>query len=194
MQILNSPRIKNARKILFIALCVNLIVVSAYSYILIKIGQKNRHIAELSRTVETLVNQKANLKLAEETVSETALLREQIDRYFIPEDGVVQFLNSLQSLGADNNLELKIISVAIDQATLSPDIFESVNVNVEIFGTWSNVRRFTALIELMPLKIYLNRIDLEKVTDETSSGGSKNDSAPFYQWRGVLDLRVFKLK
>ena len=184
---------EKARKVFFTALCVNLLVASVYSYIFIKIRQKNQHIAALTSSIEALTAQKENLKSIKINFSETASLRNQIDGYFIAKDGVVQFLNSIESLGADNNLALKIVSVGVEPAALSGDIFEVVNVSIEVSGAWSDVYRFAALLELLPLKVSVGRVDLEKVVSQLT-GAAKKSGTPTPPWKGTFDIGVLKLK
>lgn len=175
-----------SQKVFFTVLCANLLMVSIYSYIFIEIRQKNQLIIETSSAIETLTAQKESLKSVEKTVSETSSLREKIDKYFIPKDGVVQFLDSIESLGAGNNLAIKIVSVSVDPSSVSPDIFEMVNVRIEVSGAWSDAYRFAALVELMPFKISVGRVNLEKIS-------VKGDKAGLL-WKGSLDIGVLKLK
>jgi len=194
MAILSIAAKSKTWKVFFIALCLNLILVSAYSYIFIKVGQKNQNIAELTSAIEALTAEKENIKSIKETISETAPLRQQIDGYFIAKDGVVQFLNSIQSLGAGNQLGLKVLSVSVGPAPITPDIFELVNVGVEVSGSWSDVYRFAALVELLPFKVYLGRVDLEKVSSGALVADSKSAKLPVPPWKGTLDMGILKLK
>ena len=192
MKTFNLKTVGKAWKVFCIALCFNLIVVSAYSYAFINIQQKNKHTSELLSESATLTAQKENQGATKENVSETVAVRNELDTYFIPQNGVVPFLNLLQSLGTENHLTLKVVSVGIDVAPLSPDILEEVLANLEVTGTWSDVSRFAALVELMPYKVYLNTVNLEKVSDATVSSSKSASAAP--SWKGDLTIGVLKLK
>lgn len=187
-------------KFFFTTLLINILVAGAYSYAFVKIGQENQRVSDLSASVKSLTEQKENLSLIKKTLSDTASMRGQLDGYFVPKDGVVQFLNSVESLGNKNNLDVKILSVTADPADLSPDLFESVKASVEVSGTWSDVYRFASLAELLPFKISASRVDLEKISGETkssvsaTSAGSKKPATAASFWKGTLDLNVLKFK
>lgn len=195
MNILNPIIKEKAWRVFLLALGLNLLLVTVYSYLFVTVRQKNQRLAALTSAVETFNEEKANLKSVKETFSQTASLREQLDGHFIPKDGVVEFLDSIESLGAENNLAPQVLSVSVGPAApLSPDIFEAVNATVEVGGTWSDVYRFAALVELLPFKVNLGRVDLEKVSGETAAGASKKPSLLAPHWKGTLDIAVLKLK
>ena len=171
-----------AWKVFSIALCFNLIAVSLYLYALITIQQKSQDASTLTADIATLTAQKENLRSVQKNVADTFLVRNELDGYFIPQDGVVQFLNLLQSLGTEKHLTLKVTSVGIDAAPLSPDMLEEVVANLEISGAWSDVSNFAALVELMPYKVYIKSVDLEK------------DGLSIPSWKGLLTIGVLKLK
>ncbi len=177
-----------ARRILFTALGLNLIAAGAYLYAFMGIQQKERYTAKLATDITTLAAQKENLKSAKKNVSETAAARDLLDGYFVPKDGVVKFLNLLQSLGTENHLLLKVTSVGIAAAPLSPDILEMIDVHLEVSGAWSDVSRFAALIETLPFKVYLNTVSLAKSSEVATTG------KPSPTWKGTLNIGVLKLK
>lgn len=187
MKIFNITIAGKAWKIFFIASAFSIMLASVYLYALMNIEQKKQHTSELASDIEALAGQKENLKSVKKNVSETVAVRDELDNYFVPKDGVVKFLNLLQSLGNENHLALKVNSVGIEAAPLSPDIFEMIGANLEVSGTWPNVYRFASLVEMLPFKVYLHTVNLAKVSDKSVG------SSPL-AWKGMFTIGVLKLK
>src|SRR3989344_1756990 len=179
MKLFKVQHIGKSYKVFLTALFANLLIMIVYGYIFVQVRHKNQNIADLTKAVVDLTKQKENLKSAKEVVSESVLLRDTISGYFIPRDGVVAFLNSMENMASRNYLELEVLSVSVAPARVSPDVFEVVTGSLEVFGTWSDVYRFVALTELMPYKVYLRKVSVEKFFDEsleTSAGSSKKSA------------------
>ncbi len=183
-------------KIFWAVLCVNLVAAGIYSLIFIKIEQKTQASAELSTKIADLTLQKDTLQSIKKNISETSDLRNKIDSYFVSKDGMVDFLNLINDLGAENNLTSKVISVGIEPASMSPDTLEVIRANVQVYGTWADVYHFSTLLELLPLKISVNRFNLEKFSDNNSGStqNQKNASVSLRPWTGSFDIAVLKLK
>ncbi len=188
-----------AKKVFFISLAASILIVGAYWYTFVKILRENIQVAALSSSIQALTKQRDVLASLSDRVKSTEDDRSKIDGYFIPRDGVVVFLNKLQSLADENGLDMAVNSVAIEDSPLSPDIFEVVDVSFTGIGEWSNVYRFVSLINLMPLKIFVDGVDLEWSSDSAASANGlvfskKKGSATHPLWKAVVDLRVMKLK
>lgn len=193
-----SIKIKDkARGIFVVAICFNLLFLGVSTYVVILIQQKKQHISELKSRIEDLTNQKENLKSIKDNISKTAPLRQLVDSYFVPKDGTVQFLNLIHKLGQENNLTSKVINVDEEVATVSPELFELLNLEVEVSGTWSDVYHFVALIELLPYKVSVGRVDIEKFVEgsgKTVSGATSQVKSASGTWEGTINFKVIKLK
>jgi len=187
---------QKAKKVFFSAITFSLIVVVLYCYVFIKILQENERVAGLNNSIETLTKDKDAIILLKKKVSETEVSRNKINNYFIPVDGMVSFLNELQSIGRENNLDTKINSVSVTSDTkIATSTYETANVTVEVAGLWSDVYRFVTLVELMPFGVSVNGVDLERTVETILSTASKNkNSAKVLLWRGTMDVNVLKLK
>jgi hypothetical protein len=177
--------------IFILALCINILAAGAYSFIYFKIQQNSKHFAELSDEIDLLEAKKKNLKSVKNDIFETTALRDEIDNHFIPKDGVVNFLNSIQALGAKTNLKLEVGSVSVEPLSPVSEIFENVNVKMNFSGKWPNVYRFLAVTELMPFKVTVDEAGLDKV-----SGAVPDDKKIRVEdtWKGTLNIGVLKIK
>lgn len=180
-----------------VVLFVNIVVASIFSYMFLRVKNSRDQNRELVRTIEDLTTQKETLQSIKKNISETAQLRSKADRYFVSQDGVVEFLNLLHLLGTENNLVSKVVSVGVEPASVSPELLERIRTNVEVYGTWSDVYHFATLLELLPFKVSISRFAIEKFTDSNRPGlvqAPKNISVDLRRWRGSFDLTVLKIK
>ncbi len=181
-----------------VILAIDLLLAGCYAYIFMKIRQKNDYVAEANANALSEVEKKDSLKSVKDTVAETVQERGKIDTYFIPKDGVVAFLNSVQELATLNKLEMKIISVGIAPSAAS-DALEIVKINLEGVGVWADAYRMLALLELMPTGISVERANVEQVTGavapaSTGKSSQKTPASSAPQWKLTLDVSVLKLK
>ena len=183
-----------ARNKFFTALVFAVAVIVAYSFLFFIILNENRVLASLVAKVDSEKTEKDALSSLKDRVEETEVGRGEITDYFIPKDGVVPFLNRIQALGEENFLNLKVSEVDIEDSPMWEDSFESVKMKVQVVGEWQDVYNFVSLIDLLPLKIIVDRMDLEKVIEGTSSDGAKKKTVTSGEWRGIMEVRVFKFK
>ncbi len=183
-----------AKKIFLLALIFSVCVIVMYSLLFVTIIRKNTALASLAENVKSQMAEKNTLTSLKEKVEATEASREKIKNYFIQKDAVVPFLNSIQALGEDNGLDLKIGDVTLEDAPMWEDVFESVKMKIEVVGDWSDVRRFVSLIDLLPFKVIIDQVNLEKVVAEGSSNGGKKVALADLGWKGIMEIRVLKFK
>jgi len=193
MNLFGLKKIRKITAVFIIALAFNFAVLGLYVFVFLQIRQKNVNIAELSDAISRQIEQQDILRATKEKVAQTSAEREKLDQYFIDKDGVVPFLNSLQSLGVSNGLSVKLSAVTIEPSPVSKDIFEVVKISVEALGSWTDAYRFLSLVELMPLNVSIIRADLNKNTEIKPSVGAKSQTRNF-SWRLSLDIGILKLK
>lgn len=182
------------KKVFITALLFSFAIIGLYCYLWVKIIQKNQNIALLLGEVETLNMEKETFYSIKEKMSETAPLREKLTEFFIPKDGVVSFLNKIQSLGTENELEFKVDSVSIEDDASAPDSFENVKLNIEAEGAWADIYRFSTLMELMPLKVFVEKVDLEIVPIANLDVSKSQTESSNAKWKSKMNLSVVKLK
>lgn len=134
-----------------------------------------------------LAAEKANsLKSVKALMDDTAERRAKVGTFFIKDDKVVDFLDSLDTLGTQNGVKLAINSVAVAPLSkTSSSYLEQLNIKVQVEGSWSNVYRFLTLLETMPYKVSWGRVGFDQV-----SGSAGKQSI----WQGVFDVSIVKLK
>lgn len=185
---------RKSQKVFLAALFFSLLVMGLYCYAFIKVFKKNEQIALLESQIKVRTEENNNLTSIKERIADTVSARAKLNSYFIPKDGVVPFLNGFESLAEENNLLLKVDSVAIEDEAAAPNLFEHVKLSAEVTGAWSDVYRFSKLIELMPLKVAVDMVDFEKILRQTEALTPKQKVPADPGWKGTFDIRVLKLK
>lgn len=192
----NLQTSSGTKKIFVTAVLFGLAIVGSYCYLWAKIIQKTQNIGVLLGEVEALNTEKEIFSAIKGRIEETVLVREKLNGYFIPKDGVVSFLNRIQALGSENRLEFKVDSVVIEDEAEAPDSFENVKLNIQAEGAWADIYRFVSLVELMPLRVSADKVDLEVVNNGTQidSSSRKKLVSSGSNWRSNISFRVLKLK
>lgn len=196
MRFFNLQTPSAIKKIFITAIFLAMIIIGAYCYLWTKIIQKTRNVAAILGEMEALNNEREVFASIKGRIEETVSVREKLVGFFIPKDGVVSFLNMIQALGVENKLEFKVDSVTIEDEADAPETFENVKLNIEAEGAWADIYKFVALVELLPLRVFADKVDLQVANEEARSGStSKSKVASGSQsWKSSISLRVLKLK
>ena len=184
--------------ILISAVVVCILVIGGVWFLFAQIRSENEHIAEQQNTIDTIINQQQRVQsmqaLAHDTEEERALL----DSYFIPSDGVVGFLERLESFSWVTGAAVEISSVNIDsgiiltdeqkakrsrgeEIQLPPVTAENLHIRMRAEGDWGEVVHVLALIESMPFYVIHDDITINELR-----GGEA-------EWRGLYEFHVKKL-
>lgn len=188
MRLFNTQASGKTQKFFLAALISSIVITGLYCYLWVKIIYKNQEVAALRSDVAVLTADKEGLASIKDKITATASVREKLNNYYISKDGVVPFLNMIQNLGKESRLEFKVSSVAIKDEPKTSDVFENVELIIEVKGGWSDVYRFVTLVELLPLRVFVDQVDLEAVPN------GKNTSGAIRKWSGRLNVSILKLK
>jgi hypothetical protein len=122
---------------------------SVYAFLWWGIKSANERASALGNEIESAAKQEQELKATKTVVSDTALLREKLDRYFVPADGAVAFFESLEELGAAAGVSASIESVSVEPLPDS-QIAETMRIVLRAEGSFAATVRFLALLETAP--------------------------------------------
>lgn len=178
------------KKLLILCIVLNLVVWTAYGVIFWQIKSQNEKISLLVNEAELDTKKEEDLRLTKASLNENKDSISRIDSYFIPKDGVVDFINSLESLGKQSGTSLVIGSVSVESETKIKENFKEVlRLKVQAIGSWKNVMHFLSILENLPYQVDLQQADFKlSVSAEGSSGGG----VP--QWEGDFEFTLLKLK
>lgn len=165
------------RKLLAIALLLNVAALSGYGFLFTKVKAKNEHISALQNKIEARAAEESVLTSVKTLVNDTATLREKIQDFTVAAESVVPFIELLESTGREASVAVSIESVnpvALANATT----VEALRIQVVGKGAWAGVVRFLGLLELLPFEA--------SVEQGVVSTGERNE------WR--LDATIAALK
>lgn len=142
------------------------------------------------RSLDEQVRQRAERRVAaEELVSLTALMeatkekRAQLTEYMLTEDGVVDFLATLEAAARQQSVAIETRSLAVAPLP-NNDTFEQLTLEVVVSGTYESVRDMLARFEALPYQIEMRSVLIERLSGEQGE----------ILWRGTYELSVTKYK
>lgn len=180
---------KTTKQIL--ALTMILAIASVVFYVLFfnNVKGKNETISTIINDIDIAIQKETRLKSAKDIIKDTETGRGKLDTYFIDNEEIIDFIEEIEKIGRDIGVEIEIISVSISDSKIQRDnISEVLNLDLKAEGKWSSVFHFLALIEKMPFKINISKINLQVVYND---GDKKNSSGI---WKGFFSISAIKLR
>lgn len=120
-------------------------------------------------------NKEANLRLLKKSINDTEEARVKIASRFVSEDGIVSFIEKVESLGEISRAHVTIRSVSVEGE--KNDILK---LELSAGGSFSEVFHFLTLVENLPFKVVLEKTSMLKLPKE------KGDN----KWEAMLTLDV----
>jgi len=147
---------------------------------LYQISSMRESYADLSNKLEELEKEGQSSQVVKATLRNTEAGRNQINKFFVAEDTVVDFLSDIEEVGQLSVSEVELLSFQEEDRSLV--------LNLEASGKFNSVFDFTKLVELLPYKLHIRSIDMRYLGD-VNDGEVVNTA----QWRAsyVLILESF---
>ncbi len=144
------------RELLVIVVLLNVAALGCYGVLFAQVKAKNENTSALLNKIDTETAE-ANLLASTKTlVADTAALREQFRNFSVSQEGVVPFIELLESVGRTVGVSVAIKSV--DTAALpGSTTMEMLRVQVTGKGPWSGIVRFFGLLEFLPFEVTLEQ-------------------------------------
>lgn len=158
-----------------------LILFVIYSTLFVVIKNKNNQISALQNQVDIEVRKDQRLHSIKQLIADLGKDIEQIDTYFVSEDGVVDFLESLEALGRVSGVSVGVNSVSVDESTDNSLPYEHMRIDFVARGSWRNVVQLVSLLETFSFGIVIERMQLERLPSSSS-------------WQVNVSFTVLKLK
>ena len=163
------------------------VLILLYGGLFVTIKNKNNGISSLQNQVDIAIRKDERLYSMKQLVANLETELDQIDTYFVPQDGVVDFLENLEALGSIAGAPVDINSVSVKEHGNDAFPYESLQVEFGARGSWSSIVWLISLFETYPQGITIQRLQFEQLTDLDSDSGSDS-------WRLRAHFSVLKLK
>lgn len=142
---------------IILASCACVTVIIAYGFWYAAVGAKSVTVASLESRVATKTETANQIAASRSSLAEIARDEATIQSYFVPETGVVPFIDSLQALGKEQGTSVDVLSVSSAGAgTEEPSLLLSLTIN----GTFSAVMRTVGAIEYAPYNLTISALSI----------------------------------
>jgi len=179
------------------------IVFAMYGFLFWSIKEKNEQISQLTNEANRNTQTDTALRGIKSALNNNKNSVVQVDSYFIPKEGVVDFINTLDTLGKESGTTLVIGAVSTEEDRTEANSFkETLKLRLETSGSWQETYYFLSKLESLPYHISINQttFSLTSATDRMSFvNASTTDATKRVQgsdeyWKGSFDITVLKLK
>jgi Tfp pilus assembly protein PilO len=201
MEVLNNMKdLSRTKKILIVCILLNVLVFGAYAFLYIDIKSKNVRVSELLTEAENDMQKDASLRAIKTSLNENKEFISQIDSYFVPKNGVPDFIDTLEKLGKESEIALSIGSVSVEEGKNKNDFKDALHLHVDTIGSWQNIYYFLSVLESLPYRIQFDQVSvtLSAASESILFGvgpvsGARQKSAN-ESWKGTFDIIVYKLR
>lgn len=116
-------------------------------------------------------------------LAETAADREELARFMLTEDTVVDFLSSLGNLARAQGVVMETRSLAVEPI-IDTTVFEYLTLTVDVTGTFASVTDMLALLESLPYQVAVRSVVVERSSEQMGDD----------LWHGAYRVYVTKYK
>lgn len=206
-----------ARNTLIPVLVALLAAIGAYVYIFLEVQSAGREAQSVEQKIEEEHERARRRDAVRTTLDDTALERTELEGRLLTENTLVSFFERLESLALEAGVSMEIgrISESIELDLIVPegatgtetkptrdpasDLLEWLEMDVNADGSWAQVYRFLAFVELLEYETKLSNIRLTTVAPQAQAPAADGEAvdAPMQQsspWSLSLTLRVLKFK
>lgn len=131
-------------------------VVAVYGVWYSVVSGKSQHVAEVQNKIEDAEKNANRIALARAALAEISDDEASVRSYFVPESGVVEFINGLEKLGTAQKSEVKVLSVSTAGSAAQPIL----TLSLSIHGTFDSVMRTVGAIEYAPFDLWVTRLSV----------------------------------
>ena len=145
------------------------------------IKNQNNQISILRNQVDIEIQKDQRLHSIKQLLSDLNPELGQIDSFFVKSDGVVSFLEYLESLGRSINLSITVNSVSVNDQSDNGLPYDQLKIEFVAQGFWGSITQFLSLLEASPYGVIVERVQLERIPSSRL-------------WQANIGFSVSKLK
>ncbi len=174
-------------KALIVSIILLIVSISVYVVLFSIIREDNQTISEIQGKINSALRREQQLQSAQLLVRDIMNEGDELNSLFIPSDGVVAFLETIESLNRTTGALIEVETVDLEQVSFletekEKEFVEFLKMNISVEGSWREVFYAISLIENMPLGSTVHQMSLEE-----TRGSSRG-------WTGLMDISFAKLK
>jgi len=159
-----------ATSLLALALLVTSLGVGAWIVIQVRVVAQNANIAMAYEQLSLDERRDEQLRGVRALLRDTEAEQQEIDSYFVGADGIVQFLEELESLTRSTHAELEITSVDVKVEEESTSALEELSIILSVAGSWREVTTYLARLEALPYPITVSSVQFTQTVIQGANG------------------------
>ncbi|MCX6786259.1 MAG: hypothetical protein NTU85_00310 [Candidatus Kaiserbacteria bacterium] len=141
----------------FIVACVAIIVaISGYCILYSIVASASASVAVLQSQIEAKTETAGRIASARAAISEIAVDEATVQNYFVPETGVVAFINGLEAQGKSQGTTVNVLSVSSGTTGTRPTLVLSLIIK----GPFDAIMRTIGAIEYAPYDLSISGLSL----------------------------------
>lgn len=151
---------KKIKKLLAVFFLVDVVLLCVYGYLFFVITDKNKETAALYLTSHQQSSDKEKIQGLARMLKESENDRKKLSEYFVTKTNAVAFIEQIEKIGKDVGVGLTVNSVS-DAAKDKG----SIELSFSATGSFPDMYRLIALVESMPYKVTLKKMDMQRAGD-----------------------------
>lgn len=145
---------KSALIQLIVALIIGTCAVIAYGLWYAAVSAESQHVASLQTQIDEANTNVGRIASARAALAEIANDEASVQGYFVPETGVVSFINTLEGLGPIEHSAVSVLSVSTAGSKTQPTLLLTLSVT----GSFDAVMRTVGAIEYAPYDLSMTQL------------------------------------
>jgi hypothetical protein len=153
---------KSPFSLLVVAIVICILVLTGYGVWYSAISAKSADVADLQSSIDTKTETVNRIAATRATLAGIADDEATVQGYFVPETGVVAFINALEARGKEQGASISVLSVSTSGTSARP----TLTLMLSIKGTFDEVMRTIGSIEYAPYDLSVSTLSIAQ--DATS--------------------------
>jgi|GEM_PF-4585860 Tfp pilus assembly protein PilO len=176
----------STKKRLIVCLTVTIVLAFTFGFFFARIRSQNQKASTLNNEIALLTTRFSRESSMKALLNDTKSLRQELEASIITKEGLVSFVEQIETLGEDIGVTPKISNLNTETIREGPaaNVAEYLLASVEAVGSWPKLFKFFSLIEAMPTVLSIDRVTFDK------DGKEKGLSS----WATTFVVRAIKLK
>lgn len=149
--------------IVWLLICVA--VFAGYGFWYSTVANKSIEVATLQNQIDTKTEGAARIAAARTALTEIIGDESLVEGYFVPDTGVVPFIDTLESLATAQKASMKVLSVSVGGTTKQSNL--TLLLTISIDGTFDAVMRTIGAIEYAPYDVSVSKLSVQNQSKDT---------------------------
>jgi len=156
-----------------------------YALMFVRIESENTEAALLRVVVDAGAEEQAKLESAKEIFALTQKEREELGRYIVSNDAVVDFIEALENLNETTGANVEVVTVNVVPAAIPDSVTEELALALSVEGTWNQVMHLLSIVETLPYSVRIGNVGLHKI-------GEQKGKTVYWQETVTFSVQKFK--